>query len=140
MTTRPGERYAGGRHTRLDVNTVWERVKQEGDLLDNAIRENVPSVSTSEPNSIYEDMISATKEQVDIALGTDQLNELPQALPPVNPTIKQCLMLLYMSLRNKKETTNTLLSIYNDAGTRIAKGDLSDNGITFTKDKLTSGV
>lgn len=74
------------------------------------------------------------------ALGVDTIAELTQGIPTATPTIKQALMLLYMALRNKAATTSTEQAIYNDAGTKIAKATLSDDGTTFTKDELVSGA
>lgn len=78
-------------------------------------------------------------EIVDV-LGTDILAELSQGIPAKNPTIKAALMLLYMIARNQLTTTNTELGIYNDAGTKIAKKTIGDDGVTYTEEKMESGI
>lgn len=77
-------------------------------------------------------------EMVDV-LGTDTLTELSQAAPAATPTIKAALMLLYMIARNKLTTTNTELGIHNNAGTKIIKKVLEDDGVTYEEDKMESG-
>ena len=44
-------------------------------------------------------------------------------------------MLLYMALRNKRDTTSTLDEIHNSAGTVIADAVIGDDGTTATKAK-----
>lgn len=73
------------------------------------------------------------------ALGVDTIPELSQGQPSATPTVKSALMLLYMALRNKLTDTGSQKSIYDDAGTLICKSALSDDGSTFTKDKLQTG-
>lgn len=87
------------------------------------------NVSTAEVNA----------EVVD-ALGTDTISELSQAAPTATPTIKTALMLLYMIARNKLTTTSTELGVYNDAGTKITKKALSDDGTTYTEGEMASGA
>ena len=77
--------------------------------------------------------------EVDEALGTDPISEMAQGLPPITPTIKQALMYLYMALRDETNTTATLITVKNDAGTVICKATLSDNGTTFVKGEMVSG-
>lgn len=72
-------------------------------------------------------------------LDGDTLAELAQAQPATTPTMSEAMMLLYMALRNELDSTNTLKSIKNDAGTVITKGTLSDDGTTFQKQKLVAG-
>jgi len=78
------------------------------------------------------------------ALGVDTLAELAQAAPTATPTIKTALMLLYMIARNKLTTITTAsgaeLGIYDDAGTKIIKRVLSDDGLTFTEAEAISGA
>ena len=78
-------------------------------------------------------------ENVDLKLGTATFPELSQAQPPTTPTLRQLLMLLYMALRNKETSSTNTLSIRNNAGTVITKAPTSDDGSTFTRDKLVTG-
>jgi hypothetical protein len=73
-------------------------------------------------------------------LDGDTLAELAQAAPAATPTLAAAMMLLYMALRNGLDTTSTLKSIKNDAGTVITKATLSDDGTTFTKAEFISGA
>jgi hypothetical protein len=41
-----------------------------------------------------------------------------------------------MALRNKQTQTASELAIYNNAGTKIAKATVSDNGVTFQKENF----
>lgn len=86
-----------------------------------------------------EALVNINAEIVD-ALGVDTLSELSQAIPAATPTIKTALMLLYMIARNKLTTTSSELGIHNDAGTKIIKKDLADNGVTYTEDEMESGA
>ena len=77
--------------------------------------------------------------QVNSALDT-AIPELSQEVPTATPTIRTGIMFPYMDLRNKRTATDSEYGIYNDAGTKIAKAVLSDNGTTFTKAEFTTGA
>ena len=77
-------------------------------------------------------------EMVDV-MDTDTIPELSQGQPPTTPTHRQSSMLLYMLIRNKKTASPTLEEIFNNAGTVITKGTLSDAAGVFTRAKLVSG-
>lgn len=82
------------------------------------------------------------QSEVDDALDT-ALSELGVAAPTATPTIRTALMLLYMALRNKTvvQTSGTdALEIYNNAGTKIAKKLLTDDGSDYTEAEMTSGA
>lgn len=72
------------------------------------------------------------QSEVDDALNT-AISELGVAAPSATPTIRTAIMLLYMALRNRRQTTATADTIQNDAGTTIATATLSDDTVTFTK-------
>ena len=57
---------------------------------------------------------------------------------PATPTIPQVLMLLYHLIRNDTQVIKTPAerSIYNDAGVKILKGQMTDDGTTFSQGKL----
>ena len=80
------------------------------------------------------------QSEVQDAIGVATIAEMSQGIPPATPTAIQALMYLYMSWRNKTETTATLLKVTNDAGTAIAKATLSDDATTFTKEEFVSGA
>lgn len=66
------------------------------------------------------------------AVGSLTITELA-AVPGASPALKDALALLYMAVRNLRETTATSDTIANDAGAAIATATLSDNGTTFSK-------
>lgn len=78
-------------------------------------------------------------EMVDV-LRTDTMTELSQAAPSATPTMEEAIMLLYMAVRNKLTVTSTEKGFHNDAGTKIAKKTLSDDGTTYTEDEAVSGA
>jgi len=78
-------------------------------------------------------------EVVDV-LRTDTMTELSQAVPPATPTMEEAVMLLYMAVRNKLTVTNGEKGFYNDAGTKVAKKTLSDDGTTYTESEAVSGA
>jgi hypothetical protein len=55
--------------------------------------------------------------------------------PGVTPALKDAVMLVYMALRNKRETTATADKIFNSAASNIMTAVVSDDGTTFTKAK-----
>jgi len=67
------------------------------------------------------------------------LAELAQGQPSATPTLRNALMLLYMTLRNLTTTSATLLEINNNAGAVIAKATLADDSVDFTRAKMVSG-
>ncbi len=58
-------------------------------------------------------------------------------VPSATPSPRNAMMLLFMTLRNKLTTTASLKSIYNSAGSGITTKVLSDDGTTYTEDKMT---
>ncbi len=67
------------------------------------------------------------------------LAELAQGQPSATPILRDALMLLFMSMRNDLVESSSLMEIYNDAGTVIAKATMGDAAGEFTKEKLVSG-
>jgi len=80
--------------------------------------------------------------QVDAALDT-AIAELAQAAPSATPTLRTGLMLLYMALRNRLDVNTSgapdVLNIYNNAGTVIAKKQLSDDGSDYSEVEMETG-
>ncbi len=78
------------------------------------------------------------KTQSDVAILTDgAISELAVAAPSATPTLQNAVMLLYMALLNKRDTTATSDEIHNAAGVKIADAAISDDATTFTKAKYT---
>jgi hypothetical protein len=78
------------------------------------------------------DTISVSSAALDDIWG-EALTELGAGAPSATPAVRDAIMLLYMYLRNKTETTASETRITNNAGTVITESNLSDNGTTFTK-------
>lgn len=94
------------------------------------------AVTLSEDARIDVGQINA--EMVDV-ITVDAIAELSQAQPSSTPTLATAVMLPYMAIRNKLDTTATAFEVHNDAGTVIAKKTLSDDGTTYSEAKMVSG-
>lgn len=70
--------------------------------------------------------------EIAAAVGGRTITELV-SVPGASPTADQAEALLYMAVRNKRDTTASADEIHNDAGAVIATAALSDDGTTFTK-------
>lgn len=58
--------------------------------------------------------------------------------PPVpQPTLENAIMLLYMALRNKTETTGSTFKLYHNDGSVIGQAALTDTGTTLTRGVLS---
>lgn len=80
--------------------------------------------------------------QVNAALDT-AISELSQGIPTATPTMRTGLMLLYMALRNRLDVNTSgtdELAVYNDAGTKIARKLLTDDGSDYSEAEMTSGA
>lgn len=66
------------------------------------------------------------------------MSELSPGVPSATPTVEAALMLLYMALRNRMDTTATELKFYNDNGSVIARAPLTDDGNLFRRDELVN--
>jgi hypothetical protein len=92
-----------------------------------------------------DDFVTTRATPADVAtqtmnvLGTTYtLPELTER-PPASPTIRQALMLLYMTLRNRTSSTPERLSIHNDAGEVVMVAPLSQTETGFTRERLNNG-
>ncbi len=84
-------------------------------------------------------LTAGERTAISAALVGTALTELAQAQPSATPTINDALMLPFMMVRNTRTVTSTTDSIQNNAGTVVAKSSVSDDGTTFTRQKLVSG-
>ena len=124
-----------------DVDTL----KTYCDILDNATNglaniKTLIDALTAFVEGLHDLSAAQVNAEVVDALGTDTIAELAQGIPAATPTIKTALMFLYMALRDELTVTSSELGIHNDAGTKIAKKALSDNGTTYTEGKAASGA
>jgi len=71
------------------------------------------------------------------------ISELSQAQPTATPTLRTGLMLLYMALRNQLNVSTSgspdVMAIYNNAGTVVAKKQLTDVGGDYSEAKMETG-
>lgn len=58
-------------------------------------------------------------------------------VPAAAPSLAECLMFLYMALRNKLTVTATQEKLNNNAGSTVATSTLSDDGTTFTRGQFS---
>lgn len=70
----------------------------------------------------------------------DARPDIGQGIPPDEPTLSQALMYLYSALINRSEETDSLAKIFNASGVVACKATVSDDGTTFTKQKMVSGA
>lgn len=93
---------------------------------------NYESKPMLQDNAITADVLATSSiDELWGAIATELVAE-----PGAEPTVREALTLLYMTLRNAETTTNGTKTIRNDAGTIIASSTLTDDGTTFTKSKL----
>lgn len=79
--------------------------------------------------------------QVLDVLNTDTFAEPGQGAPAATASIIAKIGYLYKFLRNKIETTSSLITIYNDDGTTAGqKSTISDDGTTTTRGEFTTGA
>jgi hypothetical protein len=75
----------------------------------------------------------------DVQLTTDQIDELAQAVLPINPTRDQAKMAIFMSLRNKITVTDNLKAFHDSGDNVVFKKPLSDDGVTYTEQAVVAG-
>lgn len=125
------------------ATAVWEHGTRTVDSVAGAVGSVSGNVAGNLGGTITGFTATAKSEinaEVVDTLETDTLAELSQGIPTATPTIKTALMLLYMAIRNKRTVTATEDGVYDDAGTKIAKSALSDDGTTFTRGEMASGA
>lgn len=75
-----------------------------------------------------------------LSLLDDARSEPGDGVPPVNPDAMTKIDYLYKFLRNKVETTDTRIHIYDDGGTNKDQSSvISDDGTTFTRGEFGAG-
>lgn len=97
-----------------------------------------PGTATALLNELIEDdggVSRFTSNALEQALQVT-LTELT-SLPGATPALADAVSLLYMALRNKRDTTATADEIHNNAGAVLATATLSDDATTFTKTKYS---
>ncbi len=111
--------------TNIPWNASWDaEVQSECTDALNAYDPPTRAELTSDINSLNDITVA------DILAGT--ITEL-SSIPAASPTLAQAISLLYMALRNRRDTTATTDEIHNDVGTVIGTATVSDDTVTFTK-------
>lgn len=123
------------------ADQVWDEARS-GHTTAGSFGQGVASVQgniTGSVDSIGASGLASINGEVVDVVNVDTISELAQATPPTNPTMRQAIMLLYMAIRNETLVTSSLISFKDNAGTVTYKKTISDDGTTFTKQKLVSG-
>lgn len=115
-----------------DVNAISARVPTA--LISGRMDSSVGSMAA---NTLTASAL-ATDAVTEITNGilAGQITELA-GVPIASPSLASALALLYMAVRNKRDTTSSADEIHNDAGAVIATAVISDDGSTFTKSEYT---
>lgn len=99
----------------------------------NLVRSDVPVATRASASDIAGALLTAiTNPSTGIILP-----ELT-SVPPSTPTISQALMLSYMAIRNRGVSTAKADRIFNDAGLPVFEAAITDDGVTFTRERITA--
>lgn len=100
------------------------------------LNSNQTGVTVGTVNTLGSSALSAINSEVVDVMSVDVISELSAGIPASNPTIVTALMFLYMALRNKNTTSTSENKVYNNAGSNIAKAQVSDSGSVYTKEQF----
>lgn len=81
------------------------------------------------------DVSTQVTNVLNTSLEMDELTERP----PARPTLRQAIMLLYMTLRNRTKSTMDRFLVHNDAGEIIMEAPLARTESEFTREQLRNG-
>ncbi len=99
---------------------------------------NLTNAATS--GDLTATMKTSVLAQADAAIDTTTYAEPAQGLPPATDTIAGKIGMLAKTLRNKKTSTATTISIFNDdASTVDHKRTISDDATTYTEGEIETG-
>ncbi len=103
----------------------------------------VPEVDVTFVGGSAEDLPTATAlaaAQTDLDTLTDASGEPAQGAPAASLSMKDKISWLYKVLRNKKTSTATTISIFNDDESTVDhKRTISDDGTTYTEEEVVTG-
>ena len=127
-------------------NAVWDTdatARQTAGSFGQAIGDPAANAET-----MYEAVVTdaaGTNVAADIvavmAMLDDARGEPGVGAPPVNPDLATKIDYIYKFLRNKVESTATLITVYNDDGTTAGqKSTVSDDATTYTRGEFVSGA
>jgi len=86
--------------------------------------------------SAFDQLTTSLADITDAVVGN--LAELSVGKPIATPELKDAIMLIYMALRNKNTQDSDFRTIFNDAGTAIAKASTADAAGTLTVGEMVT--
>ena len=93
------------------------------------------------PTAFTQVTISQSSSATIVGVGGSDVGDtaIPElsAIPPASPTLKEAIALLYMAFRNRITVTSSSKSVYKDDDTSLGSKSLSDDGSTYTEEKIT---
>jgi hypothetical protein len=108
-------------------------------IVDSGTVTNLTNAPTS--GDLTAAMKASVNAEVVDALATDTYAEPGQGAPSATLSIKDKIGYLFKSWRNKTTTDANSVDLYNDAGAVVdQKATISDDGTTFTRDKMGTGA
>lgn len=122
-----------------DIKTVVDAIQVVTDKFAFTVANQVDSNALQVEGVDATDAINAA---CDAALDT-AIAELSQGAPTATPTVRTALMLMYMALRNRLDVNTSgtdELAIYNNAGTKIVKKLITDDGSDYSEAEAISGA
>jgi len=97
----------------------------------NLVRADIPVSSRAAPADVLAQLVVGLTDPVSGIKFPELI-----ATPPKTPTFAQAVMLAYMAARNKGTSTASLFRIANDAGSSVMEAAITDDGVTFIREKL----
>lgn len=99
------------------------------------------SLSSQLVRSLVDTHASAALVEIATQVAAEIDEAIPEltVIPSATPGMRQALMLAYMELRNTLTASTAEQKVRNDAGTVVLKATLTDDGTTFTRQKLVNG-
>lgn len=111
--------------------------------VDTALNTAIPAAAAGSINDVLKDLDALLPPSGTLSVydATAAVTQPGQEAPTVNQTTEQAIAYLYKAWRNRVTQTATEYSLYNDdASTVDQKSTVSDNGTTFDKGEIGSGV
>jgi len=127
----------------LDARMAEASIDTTGGAVDTVTTTATATNLTNSPTSgdLTATMKASVNAEVDTALVTTTYDEPAQGAPGVDISIEEKISWLYKTLRNRKNSTATLIQIYNDDATTVDhKKVTSDNGTTYDEGEMITGA
>ncbi len=125
------------------VDSVTGDTKQTADVATLISTVGAAGAGLSDLGGMSTGMKAEVNAECDGALDT-AIPELTQGVPVATPTVRTGLMLVYMLTRNQVDVATSgdpdVLEVHNDAGTVIAKKNLTDDASDYSEAEMISGA